>query len=132
MMNMPSEDLKDMIEADSTLGLTFALDLFIGKEPATPDNCVTIFDVGGYPPALTLDGSGNYYYPSIQIQVRNRSYTEGLELIQDIIRSLHGRHGETWNGTLYTAIVCQNDPGVLDWDESNRVRFVSTFNLQRR
>ena len=131
-MNMCSEDVKDMLEADSALGLTFATDLFIGKEPTAPDNCVTIFDVTGYPPLLTLDGNGNYYYPSVQVMVRNSSYTAGLELIQRIVESLHGRHGEEWNNTLYTVVVCQNDPGVLDWDENNRVRFIVTFNIQRR
>ena len=43
-MNSVSEDVKDMLEAESDLDLTFATNLFIGKEEKDPDNCVTIFD----------------------------------------------------------------------------------------
>ena len=42
-MNAPSEDTKDMLVAGG-LGLTFGGNLHIGKEPASPRNCVTIFD----------------------------------------------------------------------------------------
>jgi hypothetical protein len=131
-MNPTSEDVKDMLVAESSLGLAFATNLFVGREPTTPDDCTTVYDTVGYPPAITFDGNGDYYYPSVQIRVRNRSYLDGLELIQHIVEALHGRHNETWNGTLYTTIVCQNDPGILDWDENNRVRFIVNFNLQRR
>jgi len=131
-MNPPSEDVKDMLEAESSLGLTFATDLFIGKEPAAPKNCVTIFDTPGFPPQLTLDPGGEYYYPSVQIRVRNTSYSIGWNLIHDIMVSLHGRGHETWNGTLYTVIYCSSGPALLDWDENSRARFIVNFNLQRR
>jgi hypothetical protein len=129
-MNAASEDVKDMLV--EALGMTLATDLFIGKLPPQPDNCTAIFDIPGSAPMLTLDGSGQYYYPSVQVRVRNRSYLDGLELCYSIVRALHGRHGETWNDSLYTAVVCQGDPGMLGWDEENRVEFFVNFNLQRR
>ena len=43
-MNSPSEDIKDILVADTGLSLVFATDLFIGVEPTLPKNCVTIFD----------------------------------------------------------------------------------------
>lgn len=46
-MNAPSVDIKDMLEAESSLGLTFTSDLFVGHEPNTPDETVTIFDTPG-------------------------------------------------------------------------------------
>ena len=132
-MNASSEDIKDMLKAESSLGLTYGTDLFIMREPPKPDNCVTIFDTAGGPAQLTLDeDNDDYYYPSIQIRVRNRASITGWDLIHDIMISLHGRAQETWNGTLYTLIACSSGPALLDWDDNNRARFIINFNLQRR
>lgn len=131
-MNAPSVDIKDMLEAESSLGLTFATDLFIGQEPNTPDDTVTIFDTVGFPDQLTLDATEKYEYPSVQIRVRNNDYIAGWNLINEIRDSLHGRGQETWNGTLYTVIIAMGGPALLDWDDSSRARFIINFNLQRR
>lgn len=134
-MNAPSEDIKDILAAESSLGLTFATDLFYGREPdgAGYKNTVTIFDTSGRPPALTLEEEGaGLDYCSVQIRVRNTDYDVGWVLIQDIRDALHGRAQETWNGTLYTVIYCLSGPALLDWDENNRVRFIVNFNMIRR
>ena len=132
-MNVVSEDIKDMLEGESSLELIYGTNLYLGKEPKTPKDTVTIFDTVGYAPQLTLGGQGvDYFYPSIQIRVRNKKYLTGWSLIQDIRTALHGRAHETWNGTLYTVIYCANGPALLDWDENNLVRFIINFNLQRR
>ena len=131
-MNAQSVDIKDMLEAESSLGLTFATDLFIGKEPETPDDTVTIIDTMGFPDDLTFDADERYERPSIQIRVRSNNYLTGANLAKDIKDSLHGRGNETWNGTLYTVILCVGGPALMDWDNSDRARFVVNFNLQRR
>ena len=135
-MNAPSIDIMTMIEAsgDSSgiTGMTFAQDLFVAREPAKPDNCVTIFDTPGFPPWLGLAGETGYEYPTIQIRVRNKDFRVGWNLMESIKNSLHGRHGETWNGTLYTYIACSNGPALLDWDDNGNVRIVLNLNLQRR
>jgi hypothetical protein len=131
-MNPTSDDIKDMLEADSSLGLSLGTNLFIGREPSSPRNCATIFDSGGFPPGMNLSGNENYYRPSIQIRVRNMSYQIAWQLAYDILNSLHGRAQETWNGTLYTVIRAIDDPAFLDWDENDNCRFVVNFNIQRR
>jgi hypothetical protein len=133
-MNPQSVDIKDMLVADSTVALTFKTDLFIGKEPSTPKNCVTIFDTSGFPPNLTMDGkdTSNYEYVAVQIRVRNTSYTNGWALIHNIMESLHGRAQETWSSTLYSVIYCSSGPALLDWDDSGNARFVANFEIQRR
>ena len=131
-MNAPSEDVKDMLVAQSALGLTFATDLFIGMEPAKPDACVTIFDSYGYAPDLILDGKTSYERPSIQIRVCDKRYITGMNLAKEIKDVLHGTENETWNGTLYTVIRCTSGPALLDRDENGRFRFIINFNLQRR
>ena len=130
-MNSSSYDIKDMLVAESSLGLVYAANLFIGKEPSTPNNCVTIFDSVGFKPQLTLDNQ-RYEYPSVQIRVRNSNYLDGWDVIEKIKASLHGRAQETWNGTLYSVIYCYISPTFLRWDENNRAQFVSTFNINRR
>jgi len=138
-MNNPATDIRHMLEAglnDSEssgtgLGLVFATNLFIGKEPAKPINCVTIFDTAGMPPDLGLNAVG-YEYPSIQIRVRNNSYVTGWNLIEGIKNSLHGRHQQQWNGTLYSVIYCTSGPALLDWDDNGNCRLVINFNIQRR
>lgn len=133
-MNAPSVDVKAMLEAfgDSPgLGLIFADNLFIGREPSTPDDCVTIFDSEGYPPYHGLTSVG-YEYPSVHIRVRNNDYITGWNMANAIKDALHGRANETWSGALYTMIVCSSGPAHLDYDDHNRVRFIINFNLQRR
>jgi hypothetical protein len=134
-MQACSVDIKDILAADSSLGLIFNTNLFIGKEPATPKNTVTIFDTPGFPDELLLTGSGSgnaYQYPSIQIRVRNTSYTAGWGIIESIKNYLHGRANETWNGALYSVIRCSSGPALLDWDDNSNARFICNFDLQRR
>ena len=130
-MNAPSEDVKDMLVAESGFDLTLQVNLFIGREPAKPNNTVTIIDSYGYPPDLGLTNQG-YERPSVQILIKNSSYVDGLKLAQDIKDSLHGRRQETWNGTLYTVITCSGSPALLEWNENSLARFSINFNLQRR
>jgi len=134
-MNAPSYDIAEVLEAygeSSGLGLDYATDLFIGKEPDKPNDCVTIFDTPGYPPYLSISGETGYEYPSIQIRVRSIKYTTGWALIEAIKTVLHGMNQTTVNGTLYTVIYCSSGPALLDWDDNGRVRFIINFNLQRR
>jgi len=130
-MNAVSEDIKDMLLADSELAFCFATDLFTSREPAKPDNCITIFDTPGMAPQLAFTNQG-YEYPSFQIRVRNTRFENAWEIAERIKTVLHGRANETWNGTLYTVIYCTNGPVQLDWDENNNVRLIINFNAQRR
>jgi len=130
-MNAPSEDVKDMLLAESSLNLEFAKNLFINREPEKPDNTVTIFDSYGYPPQLTMDGQV-YEYPAVQIRVRGNDQRTAWSLINDIYLSLHGRAHETWNEALYEIVYCTGNPALLDWDDNSRVRYFINVNLQRR
>ena len=131
-MSAPSVDIKDMLVAGSSPALTFKKDLFIGAEPDIPNNCVTIYDTPGGPPQLTMDATEEYEYKSAQVRVRDIDYQTGWNLANEIKTSLHGRAGETWNGTLYTVIMVTNGPFFLKWDENHRVIFIINLNLQRR
>ena len=130
-MNASSEDIKDMLEAISALGLVAGTNLFIAQEPIKPNNCVPIFDTMGSTPDYTLDQK-SIFNPSVQIRVRNISYETGWALIQAIADTLHVRAQETWNGTLYSVIAISSGPFMLQWDKNDRVILIVNFNIQRR
>lgn len=131
-MNPSSVDIKTIILTESTLGLTFASNLFIAKEPDSPDTCVTIFDTTGFAPMLTSNAAERYDYPGVQIRVRSRDYLEGWGLIKDINDLLHGRANEEWGNTMYTLIKCAGEPAAVGWDEKDRCVFSVNYNIQRR
>lgn len=133
-MNATSVDVAAMLVADTSLGLIIGTNLFVGKEPTTPKNSVVILDSYGYPPSMSLAGKseGAYYYPSVQIRLRNSDYREAMDLAQNIISSLHGRAQETWNGTLYSVVACKNGPTFMTWDDNGLAHFVINFDIQRR
>lgn len=134
-MNPASEDIKDMLEGDSSLGLTLGVNLFIGFEPDTPDapdSVVTIYDTTSFPPDFALDPGETVYNSAVQIRVRNTSYVTGISLARDIMESLHVRAQTTWNDTLYTVIQATGEPALMAWDGKNRAIIISNFNMKRR
>lgn len=131
-MNQTTFDVKDMLEAESALGLTFADNLFIGREPSLPNDCITLFDGAGEPPELTFGNDTTIDRPGITIYSRSKDYKVASDLIQSVKWFLHGKHNETWNGAVYLSIVCTGEPYLLDWDSNNRARFVCNFSMIRR
>lgn len=129
-MNAPSEDIKDLLV--SGLGLEFGKNLFIGREPASPFNCVTLYDTGGGPDGLVLGNESRYEYNNIQVRVRNKSFTDAWDLIHHVRAFLHGKGPVSLNGTVYTVIRCMSGPVSLGWDNNNCVILVINFQIQRR
>lgn len=129
-MNIASVDIKDMLLSNSALGLTFGTNLFIGRMPSAPDNCVAIFDAGGRPSDLTLGGS-RYYRDSVSIQVRDIDYAMGYALAESIERFLVQSSQTIWNLVLYTYI--SSDNGVIsdNWDGNTNNNFLINFSIQR-
>lgn len=130
-MNPCSQDIADILAA-AGLSLVVGTNLFIGDEPESPASCTTIFDTPGYGPMLTFDQAETYDFPAVQVRIRNTSYLAGYALIHGIKRALHGLAHEIWNGTVYELIKCDQDPFLLDYDESRRPRFVCNFSIQRK
>lgn len=134
-MNSVVEDIKDMLEAESSLGLVFATNLFLYREPATPNNVVTIFETPGMPIDLLLTSNmdtKHYERPSVNIRIRNSSAEDGFLLSYQIINELQAKSNETWGDYLYSVIYSINNPFTLDWDENNRIHISLNFNIQRR
>lgn len=132
-MNLVTTDIKDMLVGESSLGLTFATDLFIGRMPNNPDNCVCLYDLAGQAPLLSLQKStSNYYYNGLFIKVRNTSYQAAWNKAFAILQFLHAHGNVVLNGTLYTLIRALENPQLIEWDENNRPVFGCNFEVQRR
>lgn len=134
-MNAPSNDIVDLLdmlgESSDFTDLIYKENLFTGREPSKPINCVTIFDTPGYGPDLGLTNQG-YERPSIQIRVRNTKKSDGWAIAERIKTSLHGLAQITVNGTLYSVIRCTGGPTLLDYDDNDNSRHIVNFDLQRR
>lgn len=128
-MNPPSVDIKDLIEGEASLGLTFATNLFIGQMPESPDACVCLYDTGGYP------GEANYLYerPTLQARVRGAKgeYLTAHNLAQQIRDLLHAMHNEIINGARYVGIWTETDVLSLGVDEHQRPNFTINFRSHR-
>jgi hypothetical protein len=130
-MNAPSIDIKDWLETNSGLGLVFAQNLFIAREPATPENTVTIYDTPGSPDRPDMEGDSIICENSVQIRIRNKSYQTGWVLAEAIRDTLSPISNLTINSTMYLSIFHQNGPFVLEWDDNNRVILIMNFQIER-
>ena len=127
-MNAPSDDIKDILEGLSSLALTFATDLFVAKRPPLPDQCVTVYDSGGYDPQ-----ANDYERPTVQVIVRGLKggYRTAYALAKSIKDELHEYANQTVNSTRYIAIYTQGDILSLGEDENGRPLLSVNFRIHR-
>ena len=131
-MNSVGTDISTML-VNGGFG-SLGSEIFVGREPETPANTITIYETPGRGMDLTFDSYGNYSYEyrAVQIRVRNESYVSGELITRNIMTSLHGWAQETVGDTLYSVIYCSNGPALLEWDDNNRCVFIINFEIQRR
>jgi len=97
--------------------------------PANPDQCVCIYDTGGYDPGV------NYTYekPTIQIRIRGAKgdYLTAHGLSQDIRDTLSGEHNYEINGARYIGIWAEGDVLFVGYDDNHRPILTVNFRLHR-
>ena len=125
-MNPVSTDVKDLIEG-STFDLTYAVNLFEGTLPATPDNCVGIFDAPGREQISDIQ----YFRPGLNIRVRNKSYSAGYALAESLQNYLHGLANVEINSTRYILFFQQGSIIPLGRDDHERAEWSINFRVQR-
>jgi hypothetical protein len=125
-MNPASQDVKDMLAADSACGLTYATDLFISEMPPTPDQCVCVYDTGGFDPEAQYE----YERPTVQVRVRGvaGTYLTTFALAQNCLDALHGTANYTINSARYIGIWAQGDILFVGYDNNGRPML--TFNVR--
>ena len=121
------------------LGYTLGSDLFVGKEPVSPDNCVTIYDTGGRDPLHTLcpDTTTNVWRPSIQVRVRNTSYPAAYKILDTIAKLLPTITAYKITSTdsghtladIINQVIVRTAIVPLGQDENNRAILTQNFDL---
>lgn len=126
-MSSPAKAIAQLLE-DSSISLgTVGTNIFIGHEPAMPDNCITIFDTGGF------ESTPNYSYerPTVMVKVRNLSYDTGYDLAQDVHDALNGLCDVIEGSYRYIGIWVLSGPNSIGRDDNNRALFTINFRLHR-
>ena len=125
----PSEDVKDILVAEGSLGLAFGTNLFIGEVPSEPDELVTLFDPSGF------DEEANYVYerPSVQARIRGEkgAYKAAYTLAESVKNIVRAVSNETWNSTRYVQFWSQGTVNWIGWDENHRPEFSVNFRIHR-
>lgn len=112
--------------------LTLGTNLFIGRMPDTPDNCVTLYEYGGSVPDNTMGTSApSLENPSIQVAVRSTTYAGAVTTIRSIWDKLEAVVDEDLSGTRYNRISANQSPFPLDRDTSDRILFVQNFDVTK-
>ena len=128
-----AKDITTILTGESSLGLTYATDLFFARMPDDPSDCVVAYDNPGSPPQLTYKkATSDYFYSSVSIQVRNTSYEGAWNQMFAILNYLHAESNITVGTTLYTLIKALNEPQLLHYDDNDRPVMVVNFDIQRR
>lgn len=81
---------------DDVTSLVVGTTLFVGKEPPNPDACVTVYDTGGNNPIDNMETPVESRQPTIQVRVRNKTYSAAYAQAEDICSKmalLLGQHG---------------------------------------
>jgi hypothetical protein len=79
------DELKDYLVAQG-VG-TFGTNLFIGFEPTTPKNLISLFPLGSTKPPSALGDQKEY--PVVQIRIRSETYPWGYNKAKQIFALLH-------------------------------------------
>ena len=126
-MNALGYDIKDLLVAGG-FG-SYATNLFLNKEPVSPDNVITIYTTGGSN-VSTLD-LRTIRQDTAQIRVRNIAPTSGWELIELIRSYLQPLNNFTVNGSFIRSIDIMSGPEQIKFDEKDRIILVLNIKVNR-
>jgi len=115
----------------ATADLTLGTNLFLGREPADPDTCVTLYETAGAPPD-DFFGDGTtptLENPGLQVRIRAASYATARALADDVWQNLSKVSNDTLTSTLYQRIVPVQSPFALERDDRDRIVFAVNFDV---
>jgi hypothetical protein len=116
-----TEDVKDILNAASISGGTWPL--FIGSEPADPNNCITLYDTPGESPnpKWLLD------FPRFMVRLRSTDYVAGFNKIEEVKEALLGLPSQTIGDIRYVGVWVVLDTHFLLADSRGRSIFINTY-----
>lgn len=129
-MNAPCVDLAQYLAALGGIGAIGASSgwaISQGREPAEPDNTITIYDTGGTDPFVDAE----MYEPTVQVRVRANSYVAAYAKIQEVAQALIVPTARDINDAHYVGIWQVGGVVSLGNDANNRTRLVVNFKMKR-
>ena len=112
---------------------TFATDIFISKEPDSPDNAITIYSNGGIPDECLTHGERSGEILSFQVRVRNNDYLTAQAVMESVRASIEKGNKTLVDsgGTNRLKIWMTSLPIDLKRDSTNRAIVTANFNVMR-
>lgn len=112
--------------AEAGLG-SVGVNIFKGRMPTKPIDCIGIYEYAGDPHDLEWDGE----YPGLQLQVRNSKYNDGRQVIEQAKNVLHGLANTIVNGHKYLLIQALQSPFALRMD-GDAIVFACNFRVIKK
>ena len=129
-MNPTSEDIKDLLAGETSLGLEYATNLFVNEIPEDATRpAVGIYAV----PGETRDLAVDIETPYVQIRVEGAAQKSvaAEQLLIDVCDFLHGQHNVTQGGARYLVLQVVSEIMLVAWDERNRPIFSAQLKAMR-
>lgn len=128
-MNSPAVDVISLLAANNLIDGQTGWTGRVSREPDTPDQCITVYDTGGYAPF----GYGAEQ-PTVQIRIRGmlNGYSQGYAKAKEVRDLLENQENIIINQTEYDAFELMGDLTSLGYDEKSRPLFVCNFRLIRK
>lgn len=125
-----SDFLNEIADYMETAGVgTVATDIFIGEQPADPNDCVAIF---GLPGEVIGDQRevASLQFPRFQVVIRNSDYDAGSAKLQDVRDTLHSKYGLQLPSWRVLRMAADQEGGPIGSDDQNRFEFSINFTCE--
>lgn len=126
-MSILAKELAAYLATVSGVGAV-GTDIFIGRQPETPNDCITVLETGGQEPSAYTPLSK----PTVQIIVRNTSYEAGRTKAATVFDALHQKANSDLGENYVYYVLAIADVGYLDQDENDRHEWSMNFRMGRR
>lgn len=128
-MNSPAADIQDLLNGSGLF--TEGTNLFIGKMPDTPHECVCVYDIAGMPPNAMI---AHDEFPMVTVHVRGErfAYANSYSNCRTVITELHRKANYMVDSSVrIISILSQHDPIFLGYDEKERPTWSMSFLINR-
>lgn len=105
--------------------------LFKGQMPATPVNCITLYEVAHRPTATTLDLPIAHEFPELRVVVRHTSQVAARARCEMIMRALANIKNTFLSGTFYLTVTPLSTPFNVQSDENKNFHIACRFEVMK-
>jgi hypothetical protein len=125
---MIAQELAEYLE-DEGLG-TVGVDIFVGYQPDTPDNCIVLYDESA--PTLSESQAQTVDLLGVQVLIRNTVYATAGGKAFTIHKNIIGFGGDSFieGGSVVTDLYVVNSPVSIGRDSQNRNEWSSHYSMR--